>query len=105
MTLFFATDLLRQTVRNLWHDDALMRWSTWRSAGTFLFGRGGLVRRTWQPWRAYFHADFHPANQGGESGVQWLLANAAQVVAVGASGCSRRARPRWAGDALRYRRR
>jgi uncharacterized protein len=83
VTLFFATDLLRQTLRNLWRDGALLRWSTWRSAGVYLFGGDGLVRRTWQPWRAYFRADFHPAKQGGERGARWLSANASQVVAVG----------------------
>jgi uncharacterized protein len=83
VTLFFAADLLRQTLRNLWHDGALLDWRSWRSAGVFLFGSGGLVRRTWQPWRAYFGAGFHPSAQGGERGAQWLRANAGQVVAVG----------------------
>jgi predicted metal-dependent hydrolase len=83
VTLFFVADLLRQTVRNLWRDGSLAQWSTWRSAVVYLFGSDGLVRRTWQPWRAYFRADFHPARQGGERGARWLLANAAQVVAVG----------------------
>jgi len=85
VTLFFATDLLRQTVRNLWRDGALMQWGTWRSAGVYLFGSDGLVRRTWQPWRAYFRDDFHPSGQGGERGARWLSANASQLVAVGPS--------------------
>ena len=83
VTIFFAADLLRQTLRNLWHDGALLRWSTWRSAGRFLFGADGLVRHTWRPWRAYFEADFHPSRQGGERGAAWLAAHAAQVSVVG----------------------
>ena len=83
VTIFFATDLMRQTVRNLWRDAALLRWSTWRSAGRFLFGTGGLVRCTWRPWRAYFEADFHPSRQGGERGAAWLAAHEAQVSVVG----------------------
>ncbi len=86
VTLFFATDLLRQTVRNLWHDGELFRWKTWRGAGSYLFGVNGLVRQTWGPWRAYFQPDFHPARQGGERGAQWLADNAGQVAVVGSPG-------------------
>ncbi len=86
VTLFFATDLLRQTVRNLWHDRTLAQWRTWRSAAGYLFGRDGLVRCSFEPWRAYFQADFHPSKQGGALGAQWLRDNAAQVAAVGPAG-------------------
>jgi predicted metal-dependent hydrolase len=82
VTFFFATDLVRQTLRNLHRDGALLSWGTWRSAARFLFGAEGLVRRTWAPWRAYFAAGFHPAQQGGQRGAQWLADNAAQFVAV-----------------------
>jgi predicted metal-dependent hydrolase len=75
VTFFFVTDVTRQTVRNLWHDGALWRWRTWRSAGPFLFGDGGLIRRSAGPWRAYFSPGFHPANQGGALGAQWLREN------------------------------
>ena len=86
VTFFFATDLARQTVRNLWHDGSLFSWRTWRSAAHFLFGADGLVRRTWTPWRAYFAAEFHPSQQGGERGARWLAENASQFVAVGEPG-------------------
>jgi len=89
VTLFFATDLLRQTVRNLWHDGALLAPRTWRSAASFLFGRAGLVRHTWAPWRAYFRPDFHPSKQGGQRGAQWLRDNAASVVPVAAPAVAR----------------
>ena len=83
VTLFFVTDLARQTLRNLWHDGAIGRWATWRSAASFLFGADGIVRRSVSPWRAYFAADFHPSRQGGELGPQWLKAHSAQVAPVG----------------------
>ena len=83
VTLFFITDLLRQTLRNLWHDGALLRWGTWRSATATLFGNDGIARRAYRPWRAYLRADFHPANQGGDLGAQWLRDNASRVAAVG----------------------
>ena len=38
-------------------------WSTWRSAASFLFGRDGLVRHTFKPWRAYFSPASHPGRQ------------------------------------------
>ena len=67
VTLYFVTDVLRQTARNLRHDGALWRWSTWRSGFGFFFGRHGLVRHAFGPWRAYFKADFHPSKRGGPS--------------------------------------
>ena len=82
VTLFFITDMLRQTLDNLRHDGALLRWSTWRSAASFLFGRDGLVRHAFKPWRAYFAPGFHPSQQGGELGTQWLRDNSQQYVAV-----------------------
>ena len=86
VTFFFATDLLRQTVRNLWHDGALLRWNTWRSAGHFLFGGDGLVRHTWAPWRAYFEADFHPAHRSGDLGAAWLAEHSEVASPVQAPG-------------------
>jgi len=82
VTCFFVTDVLRQVVRNLWHDDALLRWSTWRSAARVLFGSHGLVRRTWKPWLAYFRPGFHPSQQETRLAEQWLRENAAQFTVV-----------------------
>ncbi len=76
VTFNFVVDVLRQTARNLRHDRALWRWRTWGSAARFFFGREGLVRCTFGPWRAYLRADFHPAAQGGERGARWLADNA-----------------------------
>jgi predicted metal-dependent hydrolase len=82
VTLFFLTDLTRQTLRNLWQDGVLLRWSTWRSAGKLLFGKQGMLRLSLPAWRTYFGADFHPSQQGGALGVQWLDENTAQFAAV-----------------------
>lgn len=77
VTVYFLIDLARQTISNLHHDRQALRWRTWRSAGTFLFGRGGLVRECFGPWRRYFASDFHPSADSGSDGEQWLTENAA----------------------------
>ena len=72
VTFHFTVDVLRQTARNLWHDKALLRWSTWRSGFEFLFGAHGVVRCTYKPWRAYFRADFHPSRHDAAKAFEWL---------------------------------
>jgi len=86
VTLDFVVDALRQTARNLRHDGELWKWRTWRSAARFFFGRTGLVRCTFGPWRAYLRGNFHPAAQGGERGARWLAVNAGEFSVVGAAG-------------------
>lgn len=83
VTFHFTTDVLRQTARNLWHDGQLFRWRTVRSAVGFFFGRHGLVRHTFKPWREYFHADFHPSRQDGSLAREWLRSNEASYSVVG----------------------
>jgi len=83
ITLIFLADTLRQTVHNLRCDGTLWRWSTWKSAGTYLFGRRGLIRQTYKPWRAYKQPDFHPAQQDTELSVRWLTDNRASYTPVG----------------------
>ena len=83
-TLFFLGDLLRQTVSNLRQDGTLWRVSTWKSAGSYLFGERGLIRRTYKPWKEYFRADFHPDQQDGTLSENWLRDNASQYARVGA---------------------
>jgi predicted metal-dependent hydrolase len=51
VSFYFATDLLRQTARNLWHSGAWKQAATWRSAWHTLLGRHGLLRHAWGPWR------------------------------------------------------
>lgn len=82
-TAFFLTDLARQTIRNLHHDRALFRWSTWRDAKTFLFGERGLFPSTRQAWKAYLREDFHPSQQDDTLSRDWLRDNEAQFRIVG----------------------
>ena len=72
ITLLFLLDLLRQTVNNLDRDGTLWQWLTWKSAASFLFGRQGMVRLSYQPWRAYKKTDFHPNQLASDLSVNWL---------------------------------
>ncbi|MEI6804044.1 MAG: metal-dependent hydrolase [Burkholderiales bacterium] len=83
VTLHFALDVLRQTVRNLWHDRSLFQWSTWRSGAQLLFARDGMVRGNARMWRAYLRADFHPRQQDTSHSRQWLQDNSARYSIVG----------------------
>jgi uncharacterized protein len=76
VTWHFATDLLRQTVNNLWRDGTWWRPSTWASAARTLFGREGLLRFLAPRWKDYLRADFHPSQGNGAPGASWLAAHA-----------------------------
>lgn len=82
VTFFFLTDLIRQTVRNLWADGSLAKLSTWRSAARFLFGPQGLVRCLKKPWRDYLREDFHPDHLDSQRSQQWLDAHGESFRAV-----------------------
>ena len=83
VTVFFLADALHQTVDNLRREGELWKWSTWKSAAGFLFGREGLVRLTYRPWREYFRRDFHPSQQDSSASSRWLADHADQFVPVG----------------------
>jgi predicted metal-dependent hydrolase len=83
ITFTFLGDVLRQTLRNLWHDGSLFRWSTWRSCARLLFSREGMVRSNFGLWRDYMARDFHPSQQSAALSQQWLRDNATQFAAVG----------------------
>jgi predicted metal-dependent hydrolase len=83
ITLVFLADALRQTLNNLRRDGTLWRWSTWRSGARHLFGRQGLLRTGFKPWRAYFSEDFHPEQQSSDLSENWLRDNRAQYTQVG----------------------
>jgi predicted metal-dependent hydrolase len=83
ITFTFAMDMLRQTVRNLWHDKALFRWSTWRSAAQLLFAKDGMVRGSRAQWRAYKSPNFHPRQQDTTLAEQWLRDNSMQYRVLG----------------------
>jgi len=90
ITWYFATDLLRQTLHNLWRDGSLHRPSTWASAWRTLVGRGGLLPVIARPWRAYFRADFHPGQQDDALSRRWLAEHQADwaLVNPGAGGAA-----------------
>jgi predicted metal-dependent hydrolase len=83
VTVIFLVDLLRQTLRNLWHDGCLFQWRTWRSAQRLLFARDGLIRSNLGLWRDYLRADFHPSQHDATRSQQWLRDNREQFTVVG----------------------
>ena len=86
VTWHFCTDLLRQTVNNVWHDGSLWRRSTWASAWRTLFGREGLVTLLRAPWRDYLRADFHPAQRADGLSREWLASHQADYRLVSPAG-------------------
>jgi predicted metal-dependent hydrolase len=83
ITLTFAMDITRQTIRNLWHDGSLFKWSTWRSAGKLLFTKDGMIRGNLVMWRAYMEPGFHPRQQDTSLSEQWLRDNTQRFTVVG----------------------
>ena len=81
-TLVFATDTLHQTLSNLKRDGVLWQRRTWLSAGSFLFGRDGVLRHSFGSWRAYFGKHFHPAQADSPLAEQWLAANTSSFSVV-----------------------
>lgn len=82
VTLLFLGEALRQTLSNLRRDGTLWKWSTWRSAAQYLFGRRGLVRTMYKPWREYLRADFHPNQQDSTASQDWLRRHSDQFTPV-----------------------
>lgn len=68
-------DVMRQTVRNLWHDGSLFQWSTWRSAWRLLLAKDGLYRSNVSMWRDYLRSDFHPEQHDASNSQAWLRDN------------------------------
>jgi hypothetical protein len=85
ITFIFLSDLLRQTVNNLYHDGTLWKWSTWKSAASFLFGKRGMISLTYKPWRAYKRPDFHPNQLGSDLSREWLNNHTETYSIVGAN--------------------
>lgn len=84
VTLIFLGDTLRQTVANLRRDGTLWKWSTWKSAASYLLGKRGLLRQTYKPWRDYFRRDFHPSQHDSRASREWLARHSDQFIPVGA---------------------
>ena len=72
VTVFFLSDVARQTLLNLHRDGQLWRRRTLRSGWRLLLGQHGLLRLGWRPWCAYFRADFHPDHQTTPRADAWL---------------------------------
>ena len=84
ITIIFLGDAVRQTIANLRQDGTLWKWTTWTSAASYLFGKRGLIRQTFGPWRDYKHSNFHPSQHDSALSQRWLSANSGQFVPVGA---------------------
>jgi predicted metal-dependent hydrolase len=84
ISVIFLWDVLRQTLRNLWHDGSLWHSSTWRSGAKLLFARDGMIRGNFGLWRDYLAPDFHPSQQDATLAKQWLRDHAQQFAVVGA---------------------
>jgi predicted metal-dependent hydrolase len=84
ISVHFTTDLMRQTINNLWHDHTLHKPSTWWAALKFCFGRDGMIRRCTPLFATYLKRDFHP-NQLGNPALanDWLAQHSDQWRAVG----------------------
>jgi predicted metal-dependent hydrolase len=75
VTVIFMYDLFCQTVSNLWHDRALFKFSTWRSAANLLFAKDGMLRGNLPQWRDYLREDFHPEQHDASRSEAWLRDN------------------------------
>jgi len=75
VTVIFMYDLFCQTVSNLWHDRALFKLSTWRSAAKLLFSKDGMLRGNLPQWRDYLREDFHPEQHDASRSEAWLRDN------------------------------
>ena len=85
VTFTFLSDVMRQTVRNLWHDGSLFKPSTWRSGWKLLFAKDGMLRSNSGLWKDYMRPDFHPSQHPAPLSQPWLQANSAQFAVVGQS--------------------
>lgn len=86
ITLVFAVDMARQTIRNLWCDGSLFKPSTWRSAFKLLFAHDGLIRGNYALWKAYQSPNFHPRQHDTSACTQWLRDNNTRYRVVGQEG-------------------
>lgn len=87
-SVFFLSDLARQTIDNLRREGQLWKLATWKAGWRLLFRRGGLLRSGFAAWRSYFRADFHPLQDDGAAGARWLADNRSSYSPVGAAASS-----------------
>ena len=83
VTVFFLSDIFRQTINNLWHEGSLFKLSTWRSAWRHLFTKEGLFTSSFSDWKSYFRKNFHPSIHDDRPSIQWLQTRSSSYQAVG----------------------
>jgi uncharacterized protein len=86
VTWHFCTDLLRQTLHNLWRDGSWRQARTWVQGWRFLCGPQGLVPALWAPWHDYRRADFHPVQRDNAEALAWLAGHPALLSPVSGAG-------------------
>ena len=73
-TLLLTWDILHGVRHILQCDGKLWSPKVWFSGLRFLFGKQGLLRGTWAPYKAFFREDFHPWQEdSSELIAQWQL--------------------------------
>jgi len=73
-TLLLTWDILHGVRHMLKCDGKLWSPKVWLSGLRFLFGKQGLLRGTWAPYKAFFREDFHPWQEdSSELIAQWQL--------------------------------
>jgi hypothetical protein len=83
ITVVFLTDVMAQTVQNLWHDGSLFKWRTWQSGYKLLMAKDGMFRGNYGLWRDYMAPGFHPSQHDASLSKQWLQENTSQFTVVG----------------------
>jgi predicted metal-dependent hydrolase len=62
-TFFLTWDILHGVRHILRRDGKLWSLKVWASGLVFLFGKEGVLRDTWRPYKDFFREDFHPWQQ------------------------------------------
>lgn len=62
-TFFLIWDILHGVRHILRRDGKLWSLKVWASGLIFLFGKQGVLRGAWQPYKDFFREDFHPWQQ------------------------------------------
>ncbi|MBT5387190.1 MAG: metal-dependent hydrolase [Porticoccaceae bacterium] len=62
-TFFLTWDILHGVRHMLRRDGKLWSLKVWASGLVFLFGKQGMLRGTWRPYKDFFREDFHPWQQ------------------------------------------
>ena len=59
-TVFLPLDVMYGVVHMLRRDGNFWKRRVWTEGWTFLFGRGGILRRIWPAYKEYYRTGFHP---------------------------------------------